>query len=161
MKQLYYKNGELYARLSEEKREYFYENGTAKTLENYCGGKLHGEVVLYYPNGGIKRRCSFEEGVRHGFDEMWDEEGLLVDEGSYEMGRPIGMHRRYRKTGLIEEIEYLQQGRFNLREWDEEGTLRVEAVWQDLDYKERIWDRFEAVWVKKQGYWDGRRLVYL
>ncbi|OGN64214.1 MAG: hypothetical protein A3E80_01165 [Chlamydiae bacterium RIFCSPHIGHO2_12_FULL_49_9] len=62
------------------------------------------EVVLYWPNGKLKRKCNFEGGFRHGLDQMWDEEGQLVDEGRYEKGQPVGEHRRWDKRGrLIEE----------------------------------------------------------
>ncbi len=163
MRNLYYESGEPYAVFSDEKREFFYQGGILKTLEPYKGGKLHGEVCLFWPCGTFKRRCFFEEGLRQGSDQMWNQEGVLVDEGSYEKGKPVGIHRRFSSKGaLIEEIEYLgPPNRFNLREWDEKGQIKVEALWNDLDYHERVWDRFQNFWVEKDGYWDGKQLVYL
>ena len=123
---------------------------------------MQGESILYWPNGKIKRKCHFVKGVRHGLDEMWSEEGLLVDEGRYDLGKPIGFHRRYSKTGsLIEEVEYLDEGRFNLREWDDEGVLRVEVIWSEMSYREKAWDRFQNIWIEKKGFWDGKKLVYI
>jgi hypothetical protein len=99
------------------------------------------EVVLYWPNGKLKRKCNFEKGLRHGLDQMWDEEGLLVDEGLYDRGSPVGEHRRWHKTGLlIEEIVYLDSSRFNMRLWDETGTLRLEITWEGSKRSEKIWD---------------------
>lgn len=160
MRNLYYQSGKLYAAIGEEKREFFYEDGTLKTSEEMRDGKLHGESILYWPNGKLKRKCHFENGVRHGLDQMWDAEGNLADEGCYERGKPIGIHRRFRKT-LIEEIEYLGDSRFNLREWNENGEIKVEALWNDFDYHERVWDRFQNIWVEKEGYWNGKKLVYV
>lgn len=158
-----YPSGALYGKISEEKREYFYEDGTPKTVEPYLRGRLEGEVLLYWPNGQLKRRCPFVKGARHGLDEMWSEEGVLLDEGRYEMGKPINVHRRFNQKGaLIEEIEYLEGTRFNVHQWDEKGELRVEALWIDLNtYREKAWDRFEGKWVEKEGFWDGKKLVYL
>lgn len=119
------------------------------------------EVLLFWPSGKLKRKCHFHEGMRHGSDQMWDEAGHLVDEGSYDKGRPIGFHRRWKGAKLIEEIEYLPDGRLNVREWDEEGSIRVEALWQNDQYKERVWDRFQNVWVEKQGFWNGKKLIYV
>ncbi len=163
MNHLYYKSGALYAALSAEKREYFYEDGTPKTIEHYRQERLEGEALLYWPNGKLKRKCSFRKGVRHGLDQMWSEEGILLDEGRYESGKPIGVHRRYNKKGaLIEEIEYLDSSRFNLRNWDDRGELRVEAIWTDpATYREKAWDRFQEIWVEKEGFWNGKRLVYV
>jgi len=123
---------------------------------------MQGESILYWPDGKMKRRCHFINGVRHGLDEMWSEEGVLLDQGCYESGKPVGFHRRFSKQGtLIEEIEYLDAGRFNLREWDEQGELRIEALWSDLTYNEKAWDRFQHIWIEKKGVWDGTKLVYI
>lgn len=162
MKSLFYQSGKIYAVFTDEKREYFYEDGTLKTSEEIRDGKLHGLCLLFWPNGILKRKCFFESGARHGLDQMWDQDGCLRDEGNYRQGRPVGIHRRFRKnTELIEEIEYLGDSRFNLREWDEKGEIRVEALWSEFDYHERVWDRFQNIWVQKQGYWNGKKLIYV
>lgn len=68
-------------------KEYFYADGTPRTIERYRDGQLDGETLLYWPNGKLKRKCSFSKGVRHGLDQMWNEEGVLVDEERYAMGK--------------------------------------------------------------------------
>ena len=88
-------------------KESFYDDGTLRTVERYWEGRLHGEVVLYWPNGALKRKCAFLNGVREGLDQMWSETGQLLDEGSYRLGKPIGIHRRFHKNGtLLEEHLY-------------------------------------------------------
>ncbi len=77
---VYYPNGALYASGS----EYYYEEGHLKTVEPRLNGELHGEVILYWPNGQVKRKCSFVNGRRVGWDRMWSEEGQLLDEEFYE-----------------------------------------------------------------------------
>jgi len=69
-----YPGGALYARIQLAKREYFYEDGTLKTVIHYAEGELDGEVILYWPNGMVKRKCCFEKG-RRVEDQIWDEEG--------------------------------------------------------------------------------------
>jgi antitoxin component YwqK of YwqJK toxin-antitoxin module len=159
---LYYPSGTLYADITEAARSYFYENGRLKTFEPYQDERLHGEVVLYWPNGQMKRRSHFQLGIREGLDQIWSEEGKLVDEGSYEKGKPIGTHRRWTPRGdLIEEIEYIDLIRFNFRQWDELGQVRFEGIWTDENYFEKTWDRFQMMWTEKQGRWDGKKLVYV
>lgn len=79
----HYPNGALYARFTEEKHEYFYADGSLKTLEHYLNGRLHGEITLYWPNGKLKRKCCFQNGIRVGLDQMWNENGTLMDEKDY------------------------------------------------------------------------------
>ena len=163
MQNLYYLDGSPYAVQRGGKREYFYPGGKIKTVEHYAeGGRLDGEVLLYWPNGILKRKCSFKRGVRVGPDQIWDEKGILRDEGSYDEGKPIGTHRRWGENGkLIEEIVYLEAGRFNLKNWDEKGSLRVDARWEGDQYHEKAWDRFQNIWIEKEGRWDGKKLVYV
>lgn len=159
MDELYYASGSLYY----SKGKYFYEDGTLKTVERHLDGKLTGESSLYWPNGKIKRLCNFKEGIRVGLDQMFSDEGVLLDEGYYEAGKPTGTHRRFNEKGsLIEEIEYLDDVRFNMSRWDDEGKLRVHAEWTSPDeYREKIWDRFQNKWIEKRGRFDGQKLVYL
>ena len=163
MDRLFYQSGKIYCESCESKKEYFYEEGNLKTVEPYLEGRLHGEVRLFWPNGQLKRLCHFVKGARHGLDQMWSEGGVLLDSGEYEMGKPIGFHRRFGKNGaLIEEIEYLDGPRFNLRQWDETGNVRVEAIWTDpMSYREKTWDRFQNIWIEKEGFWNGKKLVYV
>lgn len=158
---LYYPNSALYADIQERSRTYFYQDGTLKTLEPYLGGKLHGEIRLYWPNGKMKRKSQFQQGIRHGLDQIWSEEGHLVDEGSYEQGKPIGWHRRWSPNGvLIEEMNYIDASRFNFKQWDELGQLRYEGVWIDEIHIEKTWDPIEMAWKERQGRWDGKKVIY-
>ncbi len=114
---------------------------------------------LNWPNGKRKRSVQFQDGLRTGLDQMWNEEGVLVDEGMYDQGVPIGTHRRWNAKGiLIEEVTYLLDKKKEYRAWDDEGTLRVEALWKDDHYVEKAWDRFQNMWVQKTGIWDGREI---
>lgn len=120
------------------------------------------DKTLYWPNGNMKRKCHFVKGIRHGMDQIWNVHGQLVDEGSYEMAKPVGFHRRWNDQGaLIEEIEYLEGTRFNLRQWDDQGEIRVEALWTGESYREKLWDRFQNIWIEKKGFWNGKKLVYV
>jgi antitoxin component YwqK of YwqJK toxin-antitoxin module len=80
----FYSNGALYAtlRFSRNRKcgrqEYFYENQTIKTVEEYLDGALHGESILYWPNGQMKRRSYFGYGRRIQADQFWDEKGRLL-----------------------------------------------------------------------------------
>lgn len=80
---LQYPSGKLYAKIDKDLHEYFYEDGRLKTVEPYRHRRLHGEVRLYWPNGQLKRSCHFANGIRSGWDRMWDIAGKLMEETHY------------------------------------------------------------------------------
>jgi antitoxin component YwqK of YwqJK toxin-antitoxin module len=83
---LYYKSGKIYCKIEKEEKHYFYEDGTVKTIERYKNSRLHGEILLYWPNGQLKRKVHFKKGLRHGTDEMYSKEGTLLDTDCYVEG---------------------------------------------------------------------------
>ncbi len=168
IRKFYYDDESLYAicQFEEGKKEglqqFFYPNGILKTKECYQEGLLHGVTELYWENGQIKRQIDFDRGFRSGFDRMWNEFGVLVDEGFYRKGKPDGSHRRFNdQGGLIEEIVYWTPSKFDYRAWDQDGTLRVEGVWEDdIRYRERNWDLLSQVWKEKWGKLVGSDVVF-
>lgn len=124
---------------------------------------LDGVVELFWPNGKLKRRLSFCQGVRQGLDQMWNDQGLLVDEGSYDLeGKPNGAHRRYTQTGiLVEEMVYLSSSRKNVRRWSDRGELFFEAFWEDeTHYVERTLDEKTDAFQERKGVLQGKDLIF-
>ncbi len=132
-------------------QETFYKNSALKTVESYKDGLRDGPVTLYWPNGCIKRELNFLADLRHGFDRCWSQEKILLDEGAYEKGRPVGLHRRFAPSGqLIEELDHLDAKRWNFRSWDSAGVLRAEIRWIDEHrYVERCWNDQKKSWEEK------------
>jgi antitoxin component YwqK of YwqJK toxin-antitoxin module len=152
-----YRNGEL-----EGKQEYFYENGMEKSSMTYRNGKLEGDVELFWPDGSPKRVVVFTEHRRNGWDQMWSPEGVLLDEGEFKCGEPIGTHtRRYANGGMREEIIYHSAKKTDKRYWDPQGTLLFEGVYlPDGTYSERTWNEEKKEYVERKGHWDGAKLCF-
>lgn len=119
-------------------------------------------VELFWENNRLKRVVYFEEGVRSGIEQFWNEHGILIDEGSYIQGKPVGLHRRWNEQGrLIEETFYLDAKRFEFRYWDEEGTLRMETLWPtDVLCVEKCWNVSRDSVIEKEGLWDGNQIIW-
>lgn len=50
----------------------------------YKQGRLHGEAQIWYGNGKMKRRGSFQNGKLSGKWEYWDENGRMICETTYQ-----------------------------------------------------------------------------
>lgn len=162
----YYLSGKLYCieryRLGtlQGKQEYYFEQGTHKTIIPYDAGKIEGLVQLFWPSGNKKREVVFKKGVRDGFDRVWSERGVLLDEGHYLDGNPVDLHQRFYESGrLHEERHYYTPTRFDRKEWDLNGKLCLEGKYQsDLAYVEKRWQ--EGKESVRFGKWDGKRIKW-
>lgn len=152
-----YRNGVL-----EGAQEYFYENGMEKTSMAYRQGKLEGDVELFWTDGAPKRVVAFQGHKRHGWDQMWSQDGVLLDAGEYDQGNPIGTHtRRYANGMMREEIVYHSLKKMDKRAWDEKGTLLFEGIFApNGSYTERNWNEEKKAYDERKGHWDGEKLCF-
>jgi antitoxin component YwqK of YwqJK toxin-antitoxin module len=91
-------------------------------------GRLQGESLLYWPNGVLKRRSFFVEGLREEVELFFTEEGIMTDRGSYRCGVPVGLHERWDRSGRkIEEVVYDHGQLLSVVRWDQDGE-RIEDV---------------------------------
>ncbi len=93
---------------------------------------LENWVELHWPNGQLKRKSFYKNNMRHGLEQLWNEDGVLIDEGSYYNGDPIGLHRRWYPSGVIKErCFYFGPAKFNRRCYNNDGELVYELVYMD------------------------------
>ena len=60
---------------------------------------------------------------------MYSENGVVLDEGTFEQGLPVGVHRRRYPSGVLqEEKHYHTQGFVDHLQWDEKGFLKYEGL---------------------------------
>ena len=98
-------------------------SGKVASIERYKRGLLHGKQEFYYDNGALKTMMDYKSG----FDRMWNVGGTLIDEGEYENGDPIGLHRRFFEDGApLEERRYYTPLKYDLKKWDINGKTRIE-----------------------------------
>jgi antitoxin component YwqK of YwqJK toxin-antitoxin module len=142
-------------------QEYFYEDGSIKSLLPFSAGKLHGEVRLFWESDKPKRSANYIDGLRAGWDKLWNEQGIVIDEGEYKSGMPIGVHRHYFANGkLQEELHYHAPSRYDRKQWNEAGKLTFEGVFApDLSYTEKVYLEPHGAKVRK-GAWDGNRICW-
>ncbi|MES2122627.1 MAG: hypothetical protein V4492_07620 [Chlamydiota bacterium] len=154
-----YKEGEW-----EGVQYYYYEEGALKCQIPFSAGKLHGEVLLYWEpargesQGTRKRSVQYEGGLRQGWDRMWNEKGILIDEGQYQKGAPVEIHRHFFSDGKVkEELRYHTPVRFDRKVWDARGKLLSEGVFApDLTYTEKTYQEPYGAKVRKGVWEDGR-----
>jgi hypothetical protein len=65
-------------------------NDGGRMLGEVAGGKRNGEWSSYFPNGTIRSRATFVDGVREGPTKVYHENGLLYYSGQYHRDKQVG-----------------------------------------------------------------------
>lgn len=102
------------------KWEYFDKEGKLLEVRNYYKGKLHGAVILKYPNGQTRQEGYFIHDMQDSIYRVWSELGKLEEEGYFKNNVAVGTWKYFYIDGspkLIEEIV--------------DSTKFVQAFWAD------------------------------
>lgn len=161
----FYLSGCVYAKLYYEeghfqgKQEYFYENGQLKSVMSYEKGVLDGEVFLFWPSGALKRRSFFVKGIKNQKEQILTDDGVVLDEGEFLEGRPVGVHQRRYPNGILRsEKIYDPKGHCDTRRWDEKGRLEYEGIYPNENtFKETKFFWPKGTKIEREGMWDGER----
>lgn len=97
-----------------------------KTLQayfDYNKGKLEGESIEYHANGSIYRRRHFHENLLEGIEEIFDNQGTLLECAHYEAGLHHGVTTRYWTSSiLMAEEHFTKDCLYTGRYYDNKGT---------------------------------------
>ena len=89
-----------------EEGEWEYHLNGEKTEGSYAGGERTGVWKSYWPSKGKRAHLSFKGGYVGGLEDgkhqYFNEDGVLVEEGFYRMGKRIGTWYKYDSNGLLE-----------------------------------------------------------
>lgn len=80
-------------------------------------------------------------------EQIWNEKGQLVDEGSYYLGAPIGLHRHWYEDGSLRaRLFYYSSKRVDKQAYNRAGELIFEGLTSDGgQVKETHWIDGEIV----------------
>ena len=74
---------------------YFDDGENPKIQLTYDKGRLVGERLVYHPNGQIRQKLPFKNGVVEGIVESWDENGKKISEVEFKQGKPVSKMKRF------------------------------------------------------------------
>lgn len=92
------------------KWKFYDREGELQEVRNYYKNQLHGEVVLYFPNGKKNSIGYFKADVQDSVYREWDETGVLRQEGQYLDGKPVGTWNFYYRDGKQKMVEEVVDG---------------------------------------------------
>jgi antitoxin component YwqK of YwqJK toxin-antitoxin module len=139
-------------------REY-YANGKIKKEEHYLDDQLHGYYREFDGNGELVMAMRYERGkIMEEIDEdlkelldmksTFDEQGRLVFTGGYKEGVPVGIHRFFDTTGVVQNA-YL---------YNDLGQKIAEGVIDEQGNRKGLWTDFYTTGeIRAKGTYDNNQ----
>ncbi|MFK7782370.1 toxin-antitoxin system YwqK family antitoxin [Psychroserpens sp.] len=88
-------------------------------------GNLHGEKIVYYPNGQIAEHSHYKDGKLEGDSKWYSERGILIKDFLYENDELHGNAKYYNSDGVIlAEGEYQRGRKHKIWKYYEDGKLK-------------------------------------
>ena len=75
---------------------WWHEDGSRSLQMMFRDGRAHGDATGWHPNGTTARKETLVDGALHGAARHWSSAGDLLDEGSWQRGRPHLLRVSYR-----------------------------------------------------------------
>jgi antitoxin component YwqK of YwqJK toxin-antitoxin module len=72
------------------KEEVYYETGQTNWIGHFKKELEHGEWTYYWPNGRMKKKETYQNGLEEGTSYEYNEQGILVKEIFYKKGQVTG-----------------------------------------------------------------------
>jgi len=92
--------------------KYFYPDGTLMSKENYNKkGQLHGEQLVYYPDGQVTEYAEYKNGLLEGVSSKYSSKGVLIEEITYKNGKPNGLAKYFELNGNLKETGIYKNGK--------------------------------------------------
>ena len=123
--------------------KYYHNNSNQlMTLEHYnTVGELHGDRIVYYPNGQIAEKTFYKKGVLDGNAIWYAENGIMIKNYMYSNGVLNGKASFYDKEGnLLVEGIYRKDKKHGIWKYYESGKLKEEkdfTVYSKNPYKNK------------------------
>lgn len=101
------------------------QSNTLLTTENYNdNGQLHGERLVYYPNGNLAEKQVYSNGTLEGISTLYSETQIILKTYSYKNGQLHGLSKFYNTKGeLITEGTYKEDKKVGIWKFYENGKL--------------------------------------
>jgi antitoxin component YwqK of YwqJK toxin-antitoxin module len=67
--------------------------------------------VRFYPDKRKKAHQSYKNGVLHGISQFFSPDGILLAEGVFQNGKPVGVMKQYALSGRLYSVQHWENGR--------------------------------------------------
>ena len=103
-------------------------DGILEEERNYYRNRIHGLQTIYYPNKKIKQQTYFTFNVPDSSFKEWNENGILIILGNYDLGSPDGIWEYYYDNGKKKSVEEVIKDSTYLRAFFENDSLHTQTI---------------------------------
>lgn len=118
----------------------FDESGSLNTSYELRGGKMEGELLIYYPDGKIASRRQVNKGKFNGFSVDYFSDGAVRSSMSMADDLPVGEALEFYPAGTVQtQQQYDSKGKLrNTRRYNAQGVLVLERRWDGQQREQGI-----------------------
>jgi len=129
---------------------FFRKNGDTTLWENYNNGLLHGQQRAYFPEGSkIQKISNYVNGFLDGKFLMFNEDGVIVQDLTYKMGKKDGEWKYYYDDGTLLRTEHwvndVKEGEFktffyegHIQEHSTYKKGRLEGIAEEFYFNKKL-----------------------
>lgn len=89
----------------------FYSNGKVKKKVSYQGGQISGPNKMWFENGRLREDCNFVAGKLDGTYSLYYENGRLKEKSTYKNGKQEGIEEKYDEKGRLTDKYVYENGK--------------------------------------------------
>lgn len=93
-------------------------------MQFYQNDELHGPSIVYNEIGSIAMYQMHTHGLRNGICQIYNQNGMLVEQYTYVKDKKDGVHKKYHSSGAVFSVELFQNGisLYPAKHYDEKGN---------------------------------------
>jgi hypothetical protein len=77
----------------------YFTNGSLEVSSEHVGFIKHGQVKVFYENGGIREEHTYKKGAKVGVSNIYDEQGRLIEKQKYNEKGFLTYYKKYDANG--------------------------------------------------------------
>ncbi|MBM3200892.1 MAG: toxin-antitoxin system YwqK family antitoxin [Chlamydiae bacterium] len=164
----FYEKGELSSKDQQPSVTKYDELRTVIEVQEHKNGKPIGLHCSYYPNGKEKEHIEYKDGQFHGTNRAFSSEGVLIAEGAFDKGMPVGKHWKKHANGKLAYVAiYDKKGKLKepIVEFNENGQKIAQYYVQNKELHGEYQEWYPSGKIAKQyvysnGKWSQEQIEY-
>ncbi len=125
---------------------FVYRDSLSFRVEEFTveAGLQNGDLTTFYPNGQLKSRKFYKDGILNGLVEYFTETGVRLVSFNFSAGKKTGNQYKYYPSGILEEVTFFDKGVLKGENifYFKDGKIRQRIQFNELGQRSGKWTKY-------------------